>query len=96
MVEVKVDASKIKAEEKDIKAQLATFLKEKTGGEVSNDGGKMVVKSEAVGVSKKYVKVLLNKFLHHKQLKDSYRVIAGKEDTLAINERKSAEEEEEE
>lgn len=93
MVEVKVDASKIKGEEKDITAQLAAFLKEKTSGEVSNDNGKMVVKSDAVGVSKKYVKVLLNKFLHHKTLKGNYRVIAGEEDTLTVNERKGAEEE---
>jgi len=92
MVEVKVDASKIKGEEKDITVQLAAFLKEKSGGEVSNDGGKMVVKSEAVGVNKKYVKVLLNKFLHHKALRDSYRVIAGEEDTLTINGRKGVEE----
>ena len=60
MVEIKVDASKIKGEEKEIFGQLAAFLKEKSGGEVSNDGGKMVVKSEATGVDKKYVKVLLN------------------------------------
>jgi hypothetical protein len=94
MVEVKVDASKIKDEEKDVFAQLAAFLKEKTGGEVSNDGGKMVVKTESVGVNKKYVKVLLNKFLHHKTLKAKYRVIAGEEDTLKINERKGADEDE--
>ena len=93
MVEVKVDASKIKGEEKDVFTQLAAFLKEKTGGEVSSDVGKMTVKTEAVGVNKKYVKVLLNKFLHHKALKGNYRVIAGKEDTLTINERKDAEEE---
>ena len=93
MVEVKVDASKIKGEEKDVITQLAAFLKEKTGGEVNSDGGKMTVKTEAVGVNKKYVKVLLNKFLHHKALKDNYRVIAGEEDTLKINERKVDEEE---
>jgi hypothetical protein len=92
MVEVKVNASKIKGEEKDITGQLAAFLKEKSGGEVSNDGGKMVVKTEALGVNKKYVKVLLNKFLHHKQLKENYRVIAGEEDTLTINERRGIEE----
>jgi Ribosomal L22e protein family len=93
MVEVKVDGSKIKSEEKDLLTQLAAFLKEKTGGEVSNDGGKMTVKTEAAGVNKKYVKVLLNKFLHHKVLKDTYRVIAGLEDTLTVNKRKGAEEE---
>lgn len=93
MVEVKVDGSKIKGEEKDLLTQLAAFLKEKTGGEVSNDGGKMTVKTEAAGVNKKYVKVLLNKFLHHKVLKGNYRVIAGIEDTLTVNKRKGAEEE---
>jgi hypothetical protein len=92
MVEIKVDALKIKGEEKEIFGQLAAFLKEKSGGEVSNDGGKMVVKSEATGVDKKYVKVLLNKFLHHKELRETYRVIAGEEDTLKINKRKGVEE----
>jgi hypothetical protein len=94
MVEVKVDASKIKGEEKDLTTQLVAFLKEKTGGEVSVDGAKMTVNTDALGVNKKYVKVLLNKFLHHKTLKDNYRVIAGEEDTLNINERKGTEEEE--
>ncbi len=91
---MKVNASKLKGEEKEVFNQLAAFLKEKTGGEVSNDSGKMTVKSEATGVNKKYVKVLLNKFLHHKTLKANYRVIAGEDDTLTINERKGAEEEE--
>ncbi len=94
MVEVKVDASKIKGEEKDLLTQLAAFLKEKTGGEVTNDSGKMTVKSDAEGVNKKYVKVVLNKFLHHKALKSSYRVIAGEEETLVVNKRKDAEDEE--
>ncbi|MCW4019231.1 MAG: 60S ribosomal protein L22 [Candidatus Bathyarchaeota archaeon] len=92
MVEVKVDATKMKGEEKDMFPQLAAFLKDKTGGEVSNDGGKMTVMTEAVGVNKKYVKVLLKKFLHHKALKDSYRVIGGEEDALSINKRKVFEE----
>ncbi len=94
MVEIKVDASKIKGEGSDILTQLAAFLKEKTGGEVTNDGGDMVVKTEATGVNKKYVKVLLNKFLHHNELKATYRIIAGEEDTLTINERRVYEQEE--
>ena len=92
MVEIKVDASKIKGEEKDALTQLAAFLKEKTGGEVTTEGGKMTVKTESSGVNKKYVKVLLNKFLHHKDLKANYRVIVREEDTLMINERKGYEE----
>ena len=93
MVEVKVDASKLKSEGSDTITNLAAFLKEKTGGEVTNDGGDLIVKTEAAGVNKKYVKVLLNKFLHHNEFKETYRVIAGEEDTLTINERKIYEEE---
>jgi hypothetical protein len=92
MVEVKVNASKIKGEEKNITTQLATFLKEKTGGEVSDDGGKITVKTDAVGVKKSYVKVMVKKFLHKKDLTDIYRVVAGEEETLVINERKGIEE----
>jgi hypothetical protein len=93
MVEVKVDASKLKSEGSDTITNLAAFLKEKTGGEVTSDSGDLIVKTEASGVNKKYVKVLLNKFLHHNELKETYRVIAGEEDTLTINERKIYEEE---
>jgi hypothetical protein len=88
MVEIKVDASKIKSEGSDVVQELSAYLKEKTAGEVTNDGGKMTLKTEAKGVSKKYVRVLLRKFLHHKELKDTYRVIGGEEDTLMIKERK--------
>jgi len=93
MVEVKIDASKLKSEGSDTLTALAAFLKDKTSGEVANDGGNMVVKTESAGVNKKYVKVLLNKFLHHNSLKETYRVIAGEENSLEINERKTYEEE---
>jgi len=54
----------------------------------------MTVKTEALGVNKKYVKVLLNKFLHTKHSRTTIESFAGEEDTLNINERKGAEEEE--
>jgi hypothetical protein len=93
MVEIKIDASKIKGEGSDVVQQLADFLKEKAAAEVKNDGGKMTLKTEAQGVNKKYVRVLLKKFLHQKELKESYRVIAGEEDTLRISERRIYDEE---
>jgi hypothetical protein len=93
MVEIKVDASKIKGEGSDVIQALVDYLKEKTAGEVANEGGKVTVKSDAKGVSKKYVRVLLKKFLHHKEIKDIYRVIGGEEDTLVVKERKVYEEE---
>ncbi len=92
MVEIKIDASKIKGEGSDVVKALADFLKEKTSGEVTNDGGKMTLKTESAGVNRKYVRVLLKKFLHQKELKDIYRVIGGEEETLAISERRVYEE----
>ena len=92
MVEKKIDASKIKGEGSDVVKALADFLKEKTSSEVTNEGGKMTLKTEAEGVNRKYVRVLLKKFLHQKELKDAYRVIGGEEETLVINKRKAYEE----
>ncbi len=92
MVEIKIDASKLKGEG-DATIQLIAFLKEKTAGDVTNSGGKLTLKTEASGVNRKYVRVLLKKFLHQKELKETYRVIGGEEEALAIGERKVYEEE---
>jgi len=92
MVEIKIDASKIKGEGADITQALVDYLKEKTAGDVANDGGKLTLKTEATGVNRKYVRVLLKKFLHHKELKEYYRVIGGEEEALAINARRGIEE----
>jgi len=92
MVEIKIDASKIKGEGAEVTQKLADYLKEKTAGEVANDGGKLTLKTEAAGVNRKYVRVLLKKFLHHADLKEFYRVIGGEEEALAINARRGIEE----
>jgi len=67
-------------------------VKEKTGAEVTNESNKVTVKGEGKTVSKKYLKVLVKKFLHKQELKDYYRVISGDEETLKVKERKLAEE----
>ena len=92
MVEIKIDASKMKGEGSDVLEELAKFLQEKAAAEVKNDGGKLTLKTEAEGVSKKYVRVLLKKFLHRQELKEYYRVAGGEEDTLKISERRVYEE----
>ncbi|MCX8150147.1 MAG: hypothetical protein N3D85_01365 [Candidatus Bathyarchaeota archaeon] len=84
MIEIKIDASKIK----DDSAQLATFIKEKTSGDITTEGGILTLKTEGVGVNKKYVRVLLKKFLHQRDLKETHRVIGGEENLLIISERK--------
>ena len=95
MVEIKIDASEIKHEGKDIIKQLADFLKEKTNLEVTTEAETVTVKGEGEAVSKKYLRVLLKKFLHKQELKEYYRVIADDEDTLKVKERRLYEEEEE-
>ncbi|MEM2099012.1 MAG: 60S ribosomal protein L22 [Candidatus Bathyarchaeia archaeon] len=94
MVEIKIDASEIKHEAKDIIKQLADFLKEKTNTEVTTEAEKVTVKGEGEAASKKYLRVLLKKFLHKQKLKEYYRIIATDEDTLKVKERKLYEEEE--
>jgi hypothetical protein len=93
MVEMKIDASELKSEGKDIITELADFLKEKTGAEVTTESKKVTVKGEGAAVSKKYLRVLVKKFLHKRELKDSFRVISDAEDTLKVKERKLYEEE---
>jgi Ribosomal L22e protein family len=92
MVETKVDASELKGEGDAVK-ELADFLKDKTSADVTVDGQKITVKGEGEAVGKKYVKVLIKKFLHQHELKDTFRVIMDKDDTLKVNERRLYEEE---
>ena len=94
MVEMKIDASEIKREEKNAIQKLADFLKEKTSAEVTTEAEVITVKGEGAAVSKKYLRVLLKKFLHQQALKEYYRVIAGDEDTLKVKERRLYESEE--
>ena len=91
MVEIVIDASELKNEGKDVIQGLNDFIKEKTGADVANESNKVTVKGEGATVSKKYLRVLVKKFLHKKQLKDYFRVISGNEDTLKVKERKVAE-----
>jgi hypothetical protein len=67
-------------------------VKEKTGAEVTNQSNKVTVTGEGKAVSKKYLRVLVKKFLHKQELKEYYRVISGDEDTLKVKERKLYEE----
>ena len=92
MVEMKINASEIKNEGKDTIKKLADFLKEKTNMEVTTEAETVTVKGEGEAVSKKYLRVLMKKFLHKQELKEYYRVIGGEEEALAINERRGIEE----
>ena len=91
---MKINASEIKNEGKDTIKKLADFLKEKTNMEVTTEAETVTVKGEGEAVSKKYLRVLMKKFLHKQELKEYYRVIADEENTLKVKERKLYEDEE--
>jgi len=93
MLEMRVDISELKSEGSDVIKELAEFLEEKTKAEVERATDEIVVKDEGKNVSRLYLRVLLRKFLHKQELKEYFRVIGGKENTLVIKERKISEEE---
>jgi len=91
MPEMRVDISELKSEGSDLIEELAEFLKEKTKAEVETATDEIVVKGEGKKVSRSYLRVLLRKFLHKQELKEYFRVIGGKENTLIVKERKISE-----
>jgi hypothetical protein len=93
MVETKINVSELKTENGDLIKELTQFLKEKTKAEVETATSDITVKGEGENVSRTYLRVLLKKFLHKKELKDRFRIIGEKENTLMIKEKKVAEEE---
>ncbi len=93
MTEAKINISELKSEGSDVIKELTEFLKEKTKAEVDAGVNEITVKAEGKAVSRLYLRALLRKFLHRKELKDYFRVIGGKENTLIVKEKKVAEEE---
>jgi len=84
IVEMKVDASELKGDEKDLITKLADFLKEKTGGEVAMAAEVVTVKGQGEALSKKYIRITVKKFLHKHDLTENFRVIGDKENHLKI------------
>lgn len=89
---MRVDISELKSEGSDLIKELAEFLEERTKAEVETATDEIVVKGEGKNVSRSYLRVLLRKFLHKQELKEYFRVIGGKENTLIVKERKISEE----
>jgi len=93
MVEIKINISEFKSEGDEVIKELTEFLKEKTKAEIDTATDSITVKGEEKTVSKKYLRVVLRKFLHKIELKDYFRVIGGEENALIVKKKKIAEEE---
>ena len=93
MAEIKVDISELKAEGNDVIEELIDFIKEKTNVEVEKGPNEIIIKTDEKSISKQYVRVLLKKYLHRSELKEYFKVIGRKENTLFVKEKKTEEEE---
>ncbi len=93
MAETRINIAELKSEGSDLIKELTAFLEEKTKAEVETATDIITVKGEEANVSKKYLRVLLRKFLHKNGLRDYFRVIGKEENTLMVKEKKIAEEE---
>jgi hypothetical protein len=93
MSETKVDISDLKKEGSDLIKDLSQFIKEKTKADVETATDCITIKTKEKAVLRTHLRVLLKKFLHQQELKEYFRVIGGKENTLIVKEIKITEEE---
>ena len=92
-METKIDISDLKGEGSDVVKELTTFLEEKTRTKAETGTDDITIKGEGEeAVSRTYLRVLLRKFLHKNELKDYYRIIGGKDNTLIVKGKKTEEE----
>jgi len=87
---VRIDIAELRDKYGDEVKKLVEFLEEKLKTKTDVEDRELTLKPQEKGVvaSKDYLRVLLRKFLHKEDLKEEFRVIAGKENVLVIKERK--------
>jgi len=90
-----VDISELRSAYGEEIEKLQEFLKEKTKAKIDVADREMTLKpaEKSEMPSRDYMRVLLKKYLHKAELREEFRVIAGKENMLIIKGRKLAEEE---
>jgi hypothetical protein len=92
MPNVVIDISELRKVDSNEVKELEKFLKEKLQTDVDVADREITVKATKKGEAprKDYVRVMLKKYLHKAELREDFRVIAGKEDALMIKRRKTA------
>jgi len=93
---ITIDMGELRDKHGDEVKKLSEFLEDKLKTKIDVADREMTFKPEEKGKlpSKDYLRVLLRKFLHKEDLKEEFRVIAGKENVLVIKERKMVSESE--
>ena len=95
MASTKIDIGEMRDKYGEEIKKLSEFLEGKLKTKIDVVDREITLKPTEKGVvpSKDYLRVLLRKFLHKEELKEEFRIIAGKENTLVIKERKLVESE---
>jgi hypothetical protein len=95
LASTKIDIGELREKYGEEIKKLSEFLEGKLKTKIDVADREITLKPTEKGVvaSKDYLRVLLRKFLHKEELKEEFRIIAGKENTLVIKERKLVESE---
>ena len=94
MSSIVIDIGDLRSKHSDEVGELEKFLKERIKAKVDVADREITLKpgDKAEIPTRGYMRVLLKKYLHKAELKEEFRVIAGKENTLVLKGRKLEEE----
>ncbi len=96
MSKIGIDISELRRGDGDEAVEdLADFLKDKMKAKIDVTGDEIILDYEETKEipSKAYLRVILRKFLHKEELKEWFRVIAGREKAFIIKEKRGVTEE---
>jgi len=87
---IKIEVAELRDRHSEEVKKLAEFLEERLKMKIEVADREITLKPEEkrAAASRDYLRVLLRKFLHKEDLREEFRVIAGKENVLVIKERK--------
>jgi hypothetical protein len=90
MPEITIDVSELHGENADKVKDLVDLLKSKVDERFETVGSEVVLsyKEDEKPPAKKYLRVLIRRFLHKAELKEDFRVISGKESEFTIKEKR--------
>jgi len=92
MPEVTIDVNELrKTSGNEAVDDLVTYLKEQLKTDVDTSADTLTINTDKH--TKPFIRTVLRKFLHRTELKEDLRVIAGKDHSFKIKERKITEEE---
>jgi len=96
LASIVIDIAELRSAYGEEAVNLEKFLRDKTKAKIDVADREITLKPGDKGEipSRDYLRVLLKKYLHRAELKEEFRVIAGKENILIIKGRKLAEGEE--